>query len=190
MGVCAQGEGEAAAAGCRLQAWEPGRTHQPCREFGRRAQFAEDGLAVISEMLQRCGNVVFTSRVGRTERRSRTEASRLSFFLFFQLNCSKNIHLTILTLPTLTQCYLEPPCISRWGRGWGKGRLAAAQSCRRPPERTCRAGPVGQVFTRSRVEGGRARAPAHPLHPPRQALPETDPRRGKPRGKEGRTERV
>ena len=37
----------------------PWRNHQQKREFGRRAQFSEDSLTVILEMLQRCGKCCF-----------------------------------------------------------------------------------------------------------------------------------
>ena len=60
------------------------RTSAAYREFGRRAQFSDESLPVISEMLQRCGNVVFISQFGSTERQSRTEASQLFFLTNLQ----------------------------------------------------------------------------------------------------------
>lgn len=60
-----------------------------------------DGLTVISEMLQRCGNVVFTSQFGSTERQSRTEASQLFFFFLTNLQQKYTFN---NTYPSYVEC--------------------------------------------------------------------------------------
>lgn len=60
--------------GARAQHFTP-KKHQPWREFGRRAQFSEDSLTVVLEMLQRWENVIFNSQFKENRKTTRIEVS-------------------------------------------------------------------------------------------------------------------